>query len=412
MKNILTILIFLLFLTSPLSVQYTQTGLQFQREVLGKELCEDEDEDCKEDEDEDEDEDSDEDEDDDKSKDGDEEVEEDNDKDDNGEDDDDCDRDPNAENNRDSIITIDSKYISPSSPTVCKTAVTVVGTVGGSVANKVTPSLAKSANYAKGITVFGINILATAEVADEKLLHAANITAELIDNNEDGKPDNTCVTAVLSILDGYVSMYNQAEGNSVEINSDPLDETGAVGTGLGAYETVNNYADGESHDASIEEIFHLISQRGYSTVYPKVFGESNTSTSSLAKAMDLARGGEQRCAKEECNWKYNNTSCPVWSDLVDSGDAWYFYADPTADYATMMTEYIYWTVSSNFGMHDSSAGRKKAKAEWCPNTKKLLKAQDPAVFKLVNDPKYAFPTVLPNADYSFYKFKTSDINTF
>ena len=55
MKNILTILIFLLFLTSPLSVQYTQTGLQFQREVLGKELCEDDDEDCKEDEDEDED---------------------------------------------------------------------------------------------------------------------------------------------------------------------------------------------------------------------------------------------------------------------------------------------------------------------------------------------------------------------
>ena len=48
MKNILTILIFLLFLTSPLSVQYTQTGLQFQREVLGKELCEDDDEDCKE----------------------------------------------------------------------------------------------------------------------------------------------------------------------------------------------------------------------------------------------------------------------------------------------------------------------------------------------------------------------------
>ena len=63
-------------------------------------------------------------------------------------------------------------------------------------------------------------------------------------------------------------------------------------------------------------------------------------------------------------------------------------------------------------MHDSSAGRKKSKTEWYPNTKKLLKAPDPAVFKLVNDPKYIFPTVFPNADYSFYKFKTSDINTF
>ena len=207
-------------------------------------------------------------------------------------------------------------------------------------------------------------------------------------------------------------MYNQAEGNSVEINKDPLHEAGAGGTGLGAYETLHNYADGESHDASIEEIFHLISQRGYSTVYPNVFGESNTSTSSLAKAMDTARGGEQRCAKEECNWNYNNTSCPIWSDLVDSGDAWYFYADPTADYATMMTEYIYWSVSSNFGMHDSSAGRKKAKTEWCPNTKEILKAQDPAVYNLIKDPKYAFPTVLPNADYTYYTFKTSDIKSF
>ena len=47
-----------------------------------------------------------------------------------------------------------------------------------------------------------------------------------IDNNEDGTPDNTCVTAILSKLGGYVSMYNKAEGNSVEINQDPLDEAG------------------------------------------------------------------------------------------------------------------------------------------------------------------------------------------
>ena len=227
MKNILTILIFLLFLTSPLTVQYTQTGLQFQREVLGKELCEDDDEDCKEDEDEDEDEDE-------------------------GDSDEDGDRDKNAENNEDSIITVDSKYISPSSPTSCTSSVSLVGKVGDSATNRINTAVARSANYSKGLTVFGINILATSEVPDEKLLHAANITAELIDNNEDGTPDNTCVTAVLSILGGYVSMYNQAEGNSVEINKDPLDEAGAGGSGLGAYETQDNYADGESHDASIE----------------------------------------------------------------------------------------------------------------------------------------------------------------
>ena len=56
---------------------------------------------------------------------------------------------------------------------------------------------------------------------------------------------------------------------------------------------MDNYADGVSHDASIEEIFHLITQYGYSVAYPTVFEESNTSISAMALAMDTARGGRQ-----------------------------------------------------------------------------------------------------------------------
>ena len=123
----------------------------------------------------------------------------------------------------------------------------------------------------------------------------------------------------------------------------------------------------------------------------------------MALAMDTARG-ERQLTTTDVVWIFNNTSCPA-TGSVDSGKAWFFYAD----YATMMTEYIYWSVSSNYGMHDSSAGRKKSKTEWCPNTNNLLKAQDPAVYKLVNNPKYAFPVVLPNASYSYYTFKKSDI---
>ena len=397
MKKNLTVLIFLLFLTSPLIIHYNGTEFQFQGKAHGKEYCEEDDEECEEEGEEDGDEDSEHDEDDDEDedhKDQDEEHE--------------GAEDVNENNDLGKIVKI-----SPESPTACKTSAKVVGTVGVSESNKVTTEAAKSANYSKGLTVFGINILATSEVPDQKLLHAANITAELIDNNEDGKQDNACVTAMLNELSTYVSMYNQEDGNSVEINPDPLDEVGADKyTGLGAYETVDNYADGESHDASIEEIFHLITQQGYSNVYPRIFGESNTSVSTLAKAMDVARGGEQRCAEETCEWTYNNTSCPLLSDLVEAGDAWYFYADETADYATQMTEYIYWSVSSNFGLHDSSAGHKKAKSEWCPNTKEKLKAQDTTIYNLINDPKYAFPAVLPNASYSYYTFKKSDIKTF
>ena len=36
--------------------------------------------------------------------------------------------------------------------------------------NLVTTALAKSANFTKGLTVFGINILATSDVSDAKLL--------------------------------------------------------------------------------------------------------------------------------------------------------------------------------------------------------------------------------------------------
>ena len=39
MRHILIITITLLFLISPLTVQYKETGLQFQREVNGESLC-------------------------------------------------------------------------------------------------------------------------------------------------------------------------------------------------------------------------------------------------------------------------------------------------------------------------------------------------------------------------------------
>ena len=103
----------------------------------------------------------------------------------------------------------------------------VVAKVGDNSSNKVTTALAKSANYSKGLTVFGINILATSEVSDEKLLHAANITAELIDNNEDGTADNPTVLKALVDNSTYVGMQHLAEGNSITVNSDPLDNAGA-----------------------------------------------------------------------------------------------------------------------------------------------------------------------------------------
>ncbi len=162
--------------------------------------------------------------------------------------------------------------------------------MGDNSSNLVTTALAKSANLTKGLTVFGINILATSEVADAKLLHAANITAELIDKNEDGIADNPTVIKALVDNSTFVKMYN-TDADKGKINTDVLDNAGVTkSTSLGANESVDNYADGVKPDGSIEEIFHLITQYGFSVVYPTVFEESNTSTSAMALAMDVARG--------------------------------------------------------------------------------------------------------------------------
>ena len=128
----------------------------------------------------------------------------------------------------------------------------VVGKVGDNSSNLVTTALAKSANFTKGLTVFGINILATSEVADAKLLHAANITAELIDNNEDGIADNPTVIKALVDNSTFVKMYN-TDADKGTINTDVLDNAGVTkSTSLGANESVDNYADGVKPDGSIE----------------------------------------------------------------------------------------------------------------------------------------------------------------
>ena len=44
--------------------------------------------------------------------------------------------------------------------------------------------------FSKSATVFGIKILATKTTGDSKILHAAKVMAQYLDNDEDGKVDN------------------------------------------------------------------------------------------------------------------------------------------------------------------------------------------------------------------------------
>ena len=117
--------------------------------------------------------------------------------------------------------------------------------------------------------VFEIPFFASQRVSDAKLLHAMNIMAQYLDNDEDGTPDNLDV--VDELINEQVGMIMFADENEAE-NSRIWDSDLPLGNfqELYAEETI---ISGSRFDASLEEVFHLITDIGYEGVYPSVFGE-------------------------------------------------------------------------------------------------------------------------------------------
>ena len=129
-----------------------------------------------------------------------------------------------------------------------------------------------------------------------------------------------------------------------------------------------------------EELWYLVTQTGYAYQYPEVFGEKVGS--SLANAMDIARGGQF-------------IEIPAQYPEL----AWYTYDDPSCDYGCMNTEYMYWGMTSILGAQENRED--EISHEWKLNTKDLVQNTDPAIYDLLTDPQYNFPTVLPDGSYNF-----------
>jgi hypothetical protein len=51
------------------------------------------------------------------------------------------------------------------------------------------------------------------------------------------------------------------------------------------------------------------------------------------------------------------------------------------------------------GAHDTPERRREIEHEWRLWSRELVKTRDPAIFKLLTDPKYNFPKVLPDGAY-------------
>ena len=236
--------------------------------------------------------------------------------------------------------------------------------------------------FCKKVNVFGVMLYATSTVSDQDLLHAANVMAQYLDNDEDSIIDNPLVLD--KMIENQSSMVlfgteNSKDQRAAFKSARNIEDQYKLQDLYGS-EIHPNWNYDAPFDATFEEVLHLITHSGYSQVYPSVFGEQQGSQ--IANAMDLARGGQF-------------TSIPS----SYSSDAWYSYDDRTCEYDCQVTEYFYWALTSLLGAQDYSGRLDEIGHEWKANTPALVQSMDPAVYTMLTDTIYRLPTVLPDGSY-------------
>ena len=256
-----------------------------------------------------------------------------------------------------------------------------------------------SSVFSKYVDVFGLRILATSGVSDAKVLHTANVLAEYLDNDENGVIDQPeALTSLLgssqSKISTMVLFSSESEQNSLDSSLASLETIMSRTQNLFAEEIFENGSQGENRDATLEEVLHLVTDKGWDEAFPDVWGEKKGS--SIANAMDTARGGFFETVP---------ASYPA--------NAWYTYDDQTADYGTQITEYVYWATTTYLGGQNwSDRVHSNFTNEWKPITQADLNSTDPAVVSLLTSSSYKFPiTQLPDGNYSVPSVRASASTT-
>jgi hypothetical protein len=254
------------------------------------------------------------------------------------------------------------------------------------------PNIAFS-GFTKHIDVLGcFSIYAESSISDVKVLHAAAVAAELLDNNEDGIVDDLLIKMQLQNKQAFTPIFAY-EGSSAEdllFNNYQGDGTSAV---LYDNEIDPTQPGRWGDDATIEEIIHTINAVGHTNVYPNAFSLQPNS-SLMSNAMDLARGGQFMSVP--------NSYPP---------SAWYHYDDWTCDYECMAIEYMYWAIVSYMGILDDPQTAQGIANEWQPYNAALLQAMDVLMYNLITDPTYKLPLLAPNGNYCPSGTSVVEINT-
>ena len=229
--------------------------------------------------------------------------------------------------------------------------------------------------FSKYVKIFGLYFGATKNSPDEKLLHGASVLYQYIDNDDDGIPDNDAVYSALLSRNATMIMFaDEKELRSHKKFFRANEKCKDVHVqDLQADETFPGCIMPYEFDASLEECFHLVTE-GYSIAYPDVFGYQRGS--SVSAMLDNARGGFFKKVPK----RYPE-------------HAWFTYYDKTCDYESMIVEYIYWAMTTILGAQQHR--KCEIEEEWRPCTCAELQEYDSAIFSLLTDPNYKFPTKLP-----------------
>ena len=256
------------------------------------------------------------------------------------------------------------------------------GTTGTTISPGNDPNFTIVANSDTGMTkfnrkviVFGVDVYAASGVEDSKLLHAVNLLAQYLDNNEDGTIDNQLVLDKMIENKAFLFLWKTEADFPSNVPS------GRIGQDLGNDETFPNFVSSGrtgTFDAALEEVWHIVTHAGHESAYPTIFG-TGTGTE-MSNAMDIARGGQ-----------FTSIPNPY------PANAWYSYDDQTCDYSCHAGEYIYWVMSSILGAQENRLN--EIDNEWKLNTKQKVQDTDTVAYALLTDPQYKFPTVLPDGTY-------------
>jgi len=212
---------------------------------------------------------------------------------------------------------------------------------------------------------YGISIFAK-DWPRDKFLHACNMLAQLLDNDQDGCADDANVVKTIRASQSGMAMFATDKNSNYDLiantfNAQPLYSFETKPGCSGSNESQN------CRDAAIEEIFHLVTQKGLSPAYPTDFGECDSKINNISAMqfqMDIARGGHFVSIP-------NNYP----------GSSIYHYDDKTCDYSCMTTEFIYWSLTSLLNGQDSS----QISEEWEANTPAKLQSELPDMVNLLRN---------------------------